>query len=80
MTLNVSGELLVSRKSHYKFCYNIEYQSTLTLNGRKTWIKVNSVPDVEVIKSSTENNEHNQTSNENKIIEDREKIKLRNFI
>ena len=34
----------------YKSCYNIEYQSPLALNGTKTWIDVNSVHDVEVIK------------------------------
>ena len=58
----------------YKSCYNIKYQSPLALNGTKTWISVNSVDNIEVINSSTENNEHNQTSNENKIIKEHKKI------
>ena len=59
----------------YKSCYNIEYQS----QGTKTWINV-SVHHVEVINSATENNERNQTSNENKIIEEHKKMKLRRFL
>ena len=60
----------------YKSCYNIEYQS----QGTKTWINVNSVHHIEAINSATENSEHNQTSNENKIIEEHKKMKLRRFI
>ena len=30
----------------YKSCYNIEYQSPLTLDGTKTWIDVNSVHNI----------------------------------
>ena len=44
----------------YKSCCNIEYQSPLALNVTKTWINVNSAGDVEVINSSTENNEHSK--------------------
>ena len=57
----------------YKSCYNIEYQSPLALSVTKTWIDLNSVHDIEVINSSTKNNEHNQTSNENEIIEEQKK-------
>ena len=67
MTLNVYGEFSHAGKAtcKYKSGYNIEYQSQLALNGTKTWIDVNNVHDVEVIDSSTENNEYNQASNEN---------------
>ena len=61
----------------YKACYNTEYQCPLALNSTKTWIDVNSVHDIEVINSSTKNNEYNQTSNKNKIIEEHKKMKLR---
>ena len=60
----------------YKSCYNIEYQSPLALNGTKTQINVNSVHNVAVINSSTENNEDNQTSNEIKIIEEHKKNEI----
>ena len=33
--------------------------------------------DIEVINSSTENNEHNQTSNENKIMEEHKKNEIK---
>ena len=61
----------------YRSCYNIEYQSPLALNGTKTWINVNSIHDTEVINSSTENNEHNQTSNKNEIIVEHKKKRNR---
>ena len=60
----------------YKSCYNIEYQSPLTLNSTKKWIDINSVHDIEVINSSTENNKHNRTSNENEIIEEHQKNEI----
>ena len=60
----------------YRSCYNIEYQSPLALNGTKTWINVNSIHDIEVINSSTENNEHNQTSNKNEIIVEHKKKEI----
>ena len=56
--------------SKYKSCYNIEYQTPLTLNARKRWIDANSVHNIEVINSSTKNNEYNQASNENEVIEE----------
>ena len=62
----------------YQSCYNIEYQSPLALNVTKTWIDVNSVHNVEVINSSTENNEQNQTSNENMTIEEHKKNEIIN--
>ena len=54
----------------YKSCYNIEYQTPLPLNATKRWIDANSVHNIEVINSSTKNNEYNQASNENEIIEE----------
>ena len=53
-----------------KSCYNIKYQTPLSLNATKRWIDANSVHNIEVINSSTKNNEYNQTSNENEIIEE----------
>ena len=68
----------------YKSCYNIEYQSPLTLNGTKAWIDVNGVHDKEVVNSSNDNNEHNQTSNKNEIIEEHrneiEEIYINNYL
>ena len=81
MTSNVQGELLVvQEKPLAKSCYNIKYESPLAPNSTKTWIDVNIVHDVEVINSSTENNEHNEKSHENKTIEVHKKNKLRRFI
>ena len=74
MTFNVQGELLVAQENP------LANQSPLPLNGTKTWIDVNSVHNKEVINSSAENNEHNQTSNKNEIIEEHKKNKLRRFI
>ena len=54
----------------YKSCYNIEYQTPLALNATKRCIDANSVHNIEVINSSNKNNEYNQASNENEIIEE----------
>ena len=76
-------ERLISRvrkaTGKQKSGYNIDCQNSLTLNGTKTWIDVNSAHNIKGINGSTENNEHNQTSYENEIIEEHKIMKLRKF-
>ena len=67
MTLNVQGGLLVMQEKP------LANASPVAINGSNIWINFNSVHNVEVINSSTENNEHSQTSNEKKTIEEHPK-------
>ena len=76
MTLNVQGELLVVQEkplANTSPVTILNIKAPLALNGTKTLIDVNSVHDIEVINSSTENNEQNQTSNKHEIIEEHKK-------
>ena len=76
MTLNVQGELLVVQEkplANTSPVTILNIKAPLALNGTKTLIDVNSVHDIEVINSSTENNEQNQTSNKHEIIEEHTK-------
>ena len=76
MTLNVQGESLVAQEkplANTSPVTILNIKAPLARNGTKTLIDVNGVHDIEVINSSTENNEQNQTSNKHEIIEEHKK-------
>ena len=79
MTLNVQGESLVAQEkplANTSPVTILNIKAPLARNGTKTLIDVNGVHDIEVINSSTENNEQNQTSNKHEIIEEHKKNEI----